>query len=293
MAIDTLVSMQVFRHVAELRSFAAAAARLTISPAMASKHVMHLEQRLGTRLLNRTSRSVSLTESGQLYFEQARQMLDTLEEVEGALTKSTVVPKGLLRVSAPVWAASPKFVSVLAEFRQRYPEVRLDLDLTGRLVNLVEEGFDLALRASHSPGDNLIARPLTSVTFQFVAAPSYLGKAGTPLQLGELSAHSLLWYAPAIGEFQLPGTEGMKLSPALRSGNEWLLYLSALQGMGLALLPTWLTAEDIENGRLVHVLPGVGDFSAIFFAVYSSRKYLSSKVRTFIDFLSDALRLPV
>jgi DNA-binding transcriptional LysR family regulator len=293
MAIDTLVSMQVFRHVAELKSFAAAAARLTISPAMASKHVMHLEQRLGTRLLNRTSRSVSLTESGQLYFEQARQMLDTLEEVEGALTKATVVPKGLLRVSAPVWAASPKFVSLLAEFRQRYPEVRLDLDLTGRLVNLVEEGFDLALRASHSPGDSLIARPLTSVTFQFVAAPSYLGRAGTPLQLGDLSAHSLLWYAPAIGEFQLPGTEGMKLSPALRSGNEWLLHLSALQGMGLALLPTWLTAEDLENGRLVHVLPGIGDFSATFFAVYSSRKYLSSKVRTFIDFLSDALHLPV
>ncbi|XAH21717.1 LysR family transcriptional regulator [Xylophilus sp. GW821-FHT01B05] len=292
MAINTLVSMQVFRAVAELKSFVAAAERMKVSPAMASKHVMHLEERLGARLLNRTSRSVSLTEPGQLYFNQVRQMLDALEEVEGAMTKSTVLPKGTLRVSAPVWAASPRFVAVLADFRQQYPDVRLDLDLTGRLVNLVEEGFDLALRVSQSPGDNLIARPLTTVLFQYVAAPSYLSRAGTPSQLSDLSHHSLLWYhSPTLGELHLPGTEGMKLSSVLRSGNESLLHLSALHGMGLAMLPTWLTSEDLQAGRLVHVLPGAGDFSVPLLCVYPSRKYLSSKVRTFIDFLTEAAGL--
>jgi len=287
MAVDSLTSMQVFRVVAELKSFVAAAGRMKISPAMASKHVMHLEERLGTRLLNRTSRSVSLTEPGQLYFDQIRQMLDALEEVEGAMTKTSVVPKGTLRVSAPVWAASPRFVSVLADFRDRYPEVRLDLDLTGRLINLVEEGFDLALRVSHSPGDNLIARPLATISFQYVAAPSYLNRAGPLVHLSDLSNHSLLWYhSPSFGELRRPGAEGMKLSPVLQSGNESLLHLAALQGMGLALLPTWLTSEDLKAGRLVHVLAGSGDFSVPLLCVYPSRKYLSPKVRTFIDFLS-------
>jgi DNA-binding transcriptional LysR family regulator len=155
--MDTLTSMQVFRIVAELKSFAAASRRLGLSTAMVGKHVMHLEGRLGTRLLNRTSRHVSLTETGMLYFEQSRQMLDALEEVEAAITKATVVPRGTLRISAPVWLSNPTFVTVLANYRARYPDVNVEMDLPGRLVNLMEEGFDLALRVSRSPGDNLIA----------------------------------------------------------------------------------------------------------------------------------------
>lgn len=141
--MDSLVSMRVFCLVAELKSFATAAQRLRISPAMASKHVMQLEKRLGTRLLNRTSRRVSLSESGALYFEQARQMLDSLDEVEAAVSNATVVPHGTLRLTAPVWMANAIFAGVLADYQARYPEVRLDVDLSGRLVNLVEEGLIL------------------------------------------------------------------------------------------------------------------------------------------------------
>ncbi|MNX99846.1 HTH-type transcriptional regulator DmlR [compost metagenome] len=292
MAMDTLVSMQVFRLVAELKSFVAAANRMNVPPAMASKHVMHLEKRLGARLLNRTSRSVSLTEVGQLYFDQARQMLEALEEVEGAVTNAVVMPKGLLRVSAPVWVASKSFVNALASFRQSYPDVRLEIDLSGRLVNLVEEGFDLALRVSQSPGDHLVAREIASVSFQLVASPGYVEGAGMPGGLADLQDHALLWYSgmPTDTSAFPPGLKqadvAVKLVPVLSSANETLLHLAALQGMGIALLPTWLIAEDISDGRLVKILSGSSTLSHPLLAVYPSRKYLSSKVRTFIDFLA-------
>ena len=293
--MDSLVSMRVFCLVAELKSFAAAAERLRISPAMASKHVMQLEKRLGTRLLNRTSRRVSLSESGTLYFEQARQMLDSLDEVEAAVSKATVVPRGTLRLTAPVWMANAAFAGVLADYQARYPEVRLDIDLSGRLVNLVEEGFDLALRATGTPDEALIARPITNVPFYMVAAPAYLKRAGRPTKLSDIAGQALLHYALYPGEsFSFAGehgTETIKLNPVLRSGNETLLHLAALEGMGLAFLPKWLVAEDIATGRLEHVMPEHIIFVGKLFAVYPSRKYLSAKVRTFIDFVAADKRM--
>ncbi|WP_262049312.1 LysR family transcriptional regulator [Bradyrhizobium sp. Bra78] len=293
--MHSLVSMRVFCLVAELKSFATAAQRLRISPAMASKHVMQLEKRLGTRLLNRTSRRVSLSESGVLYFEQARQMLDSLDEVEAAVSNATVVPHGTLRLTAPVWMANAMFAGVLANYQARYPDVRLDVDLGGRMVNLVEEGFDLALRATGAPDEALIARPITKVAFHMVGAPAYLDRAGRPTKPADLAGRSLLHYALYPGEsFSFAGehgTETVKLNPVLRSGNETLLHMAALEGMGLAFLPKWLVAEDIAAGRLEHVMPGQVLFEGKLFAVYPSRKYLSAKVRTFIDFVAADRRM--
>ena len=294
--MDTLVSMRVFCLVAELKSFTAAAERLRISAAMASKHVMQLEKRLGTRLLNRTSRRVSLSESGALYFEQARQMLESLDEAEAAVSKATVVPRGMLRVTAPVWMANPMFARILADYRARYPEVRLDVDLSGRMVNLVEEGFDLALRATGSPDAALIARPITKVAFHMVAAPAYLGRVGRPTNVTDLSGQALLHYALYSPGESLPlkgerGVQTVKFNPVLRSGNETLLHLAALEGMGLAFLPKWLIAQDVAAGRLEHVLPEQIIFEGRLFAVYPSRKYLSAKVRTFIDFIAADKRM--
>lgn len=245
---------------------------------------MQLEKRLGTRLLNRTSRRVSLSESGALYFEQARQMLDSLDEVEAAVSNATVVPRGTLRLTAPVWMANTIFAGVLADYQARYPEVCLDVDLSGRLVNLVEEGFDLALRATGAPDEALIARPITRVAFHLVAAPAFLDRAGRPARPADLAGQALLHYALYPGEsFSLNrnGTvETVKLTPVLRSGNETLLHMAALEGMGFAFLPKWLVTEDIAAGRLVHVLPDDIVFDGRLFAVYPSRKYLSAKVRT-------------
>src|SRR5262245_45189643 len=293
--MDTLVSMKVFCLVAELKSFAAAAERLRISPAMASKHVMQLEKRLGTRLLNRTSRRVSLSESGALYFEQTRQMLDSLDEVEAAVGKATVVPHGMLRLTAPVWMANPMFAKVIADYRRRYPDVRLDVDLSGRLVNLVEEGFDLALRATGTPDEFLIARPITKVAFQMVAAPAYLDRVGRPTRLADLAGQDFLHYALYPGEsLSLGGEKGLEtveLNSVMRSGNETLLHLAVLEGMGLAFLPRWLIDEDVAAGRLERILPEQAIFEGRLFAVYPSRKYLSAKVRTFIDFVAADKRL--
>jgi DNA-binding transcriptional LysR family regulator len=293
--MDSLVSMRVFCLVAELKSFAAAAERLRISPAMASKHVMQLEKRLGTRLLNRTSRRVSLSESGSLYFEQARQMLDSLDEVEAAVSKATVVPRGTLRLTAPVWMANPMFAQVLADYQARYPDVRLDIDLSGRLVNLVEEGFDLALRATAAPDETLIARPITAVPFLMVAAPAYLERVGRAKKLADLAGQSMLRYALYPGEDlslkRAGGVETVKVNPVLRSGNETLLHMAALEGMGLALLPKWLVVGDVAAGRLEQVLPQEAIFEGRLFAVYPSRKYLSAKVRTFIDFVAADKRM--
>lgn len=290
--MDALTSLRVFCLVAELKSFTAAGARLGLSPAMVSKHVRHLESRLGTRLLNRTSRHVSLTEAGNLYFNQTKQMLDGLDEVEAAISNVTVVPRGTLRFSAPVWAANVGFTRVLAEYQQRYPDVSFDMDLSGRMVNLVDEGFDLALRAMAPDrlDPRLIARPLTEVSFHLVGSPAYLARTGRPVKLSDLNGHALLMYSGMNSGEGLIYTDRsehpVKFRPVMRSENEIMLRLAALEGMGLVFLPEWMTQHDIAMGELERVLPEQVKFSTTLHAVYPSRKYLSAKVRTFIDFLT-------
>jgi DNA-binding transcriptional LysR family regulator len=259
---------------------------------MVSKHVRHLESRLGTRLLNRTSRHVSLTEAGNLYFNQTKQMLDGLDEVEAAISNVTVVPRGTLRFSAPVWAANVGFTRVLAEYQQRYPDVSFDMDLSGRMVNLVDEGFDLALRAMAPDrlDPRLIARPLTEVSFHLVGSPAYLARTGRPMKLSDLNGHALLMYSGMNSGEGLIYTDRsehpVKFRPVMRSENEIMLRLAALEGMGLVFLPEWMTQHDIAIGELERVLPEQVKFSTTLHAVYPSRKYLSAKVRTFIDFLT-------
>ena len=291
--MDTLTSLRVFCTVAELKSFTAAADRLGLSPAMASKHVMHLESRLGTRLLNRTSRHVSMTESGMLYLNQTRQMLDGLDEVEAAVSNVTVTPRGTLRLSAPVWAANTLVARMIAEYHQRYPDVRFDMDLSGRIVNLVDEGFDLALRATAPErlDPSLIARPLMQVAFHLVGSPAYLSRTGRPAAVADLNGHSLLAYSGmnSNGSIAVAGADGaqtVNFRPVMQSENEIMLHLAALEGMGLVFLPTWMTQDDVSDGRLEMVLPKAVTFNATLHAVYPSRKYLSAKVRTFIDFLA-------
>jgi DNA-binding transcriptional LysR family regulator len=263
---------------------------------MASKHVMHLERRLSTRLLNRTSRHVSLTETGALYFEQARQALDALEEVEAAVSKTTAMPRGILRLSAPVWFANPVFARMLADYRASYPAVGFDIDLSGRFVNLVDEGFDLALRAMAEPDPGLIARPVADIKFHLVAAPCYLDRFGRPKSTGELNGRPMLAYGPVDSDGSVTlngpgGSETIKFIPVLQSANETLLHFAALEGMGLTVLPTWIIQEDLADRRLELVLPEQVTIRLPLFGVYPSRKYLSAKVRTFLDFIAHDRRL--
>jgi DNA-binding transcriptional LysR family regulator len=289
--MDQLFGIRVFCTVVELKSFTAAAQRLDISPTMTSKHVMQLERRLGTRLLNRTSRHLSLTEAGSAYFEHSRRMLEDLEGVEAVVSNAAVIPKGLLKISGPVWLGTPGFVSVLSDYRSRYPEVRLDVDLSGRMVNLVDEGFDLALRVSASLGQTLIVRPIAPVRFHLVASPAYLDTAGRPTQLAELAQHAVMSYSlsPIANGMTVNGPSGpetIKLTPVLQSNSETLLHLGALQGMGMVFLPQVMIRNDLLEGRLEVVLPDYHLGNVQLCGVYQSRSYLSSKVRTFLDFVS-------
>lgn len=295
--MDTLTSLRVFCRVVELKSFTGAAERLDMSPTMASRHVRYLEDRLGTRLLNRTSRHVSLTESGALYFNQAKHTLEALEDVEAAVGNITVEPRGTLKLSAPVWFANPRFSRLIAEFEAAYPQLRLDVHLSGRLVNLVEEGFDLAFRVA-APGSldpGLIARTLADMPFLTVAAPAYLDRTGRPTTLAELEGRTLLMYSgvrsAAVVSFDTPeGQATVRFNAGLQSGNESLLHLAAIDGMGVAILPEIMVERDLAEGRLEALLPGAAELRAKIYAVYPSRKFLSAKVRTFIDFFSDKVQ---
>jgi DNA-binding transcriptional LysR family regulator len=290
--MDQLLGIKVFCTVVELRSFTAAAERLDISPAMTSKHVMQLERRLGTRLLNRTSRHMSLTEGGSAYFEHSRRMLEDLEGVEALVSNAAaIVPRGALKMTGPVWLGTPAFVSVLADYRNQYPEVRLDVDLSGRMVNLVEEGFDLALRVSANLGPSLIARPIAPVSFHLVGSPGYLNRVGRPRSAAQLSEHATLSYSlSTFGNTLLvhgpQGPESLNVTPILQSNSETLLHEAALQGMGLVFLPQLMIRDDVLAGRLEILLPDYQLGNAELCGVYRSRSFLSSKVRTFLDFLS-------
>ena len=289
--MDTLLSMKVFRQIVESGSFIAAAERLDLSTAMTSKHVMNLERNLGVRLLNRTSKHMSLTEIGKIYYEQCQEILDRLEVVEAAVKRSAVATKGTLKVTAPVWFANPTFTKALAAYRASYPDVLLDLDLNDRKVDLVEEGFDLALRVSSHPDTSLQSRRICPIQFRLVAAPSYLRDHEDLIDASDLSKHVFLSYAYASSEYKLffsddDGRGKIAVTASMRSNNTCMLHQAAISGMGLAVLPEWLIGDDLLGGRLEQLQSEYAS-CAYLDAIYTSRRYLSPKVRTFVDFLSD------
>lgn len=297
--MDTLVSLRVFVTVAELRSFSGAATRLGMSVAMVSKHVMHLEQRISARLLNRTSRSVSLTEAGKLYFSRTCQALEGIDQADVEIRNASLEPSGTLRVSAPVWMANPMFANALADYRRKYPKVQIDMDLSGGMVNIVDEGFDLVLRATSAPDPGLITRVLTEIEFRLVASPAYIAATTPPSKLSDLEGRDLLAYT----DMSLTGPmtwkwQGKKHSIAfrvvLRSGNESLLREAALAGMGFAFLPEQLIQGDLRSGSLVVVLPKQAVVKVPLHAAYASSRFLSAKVRTFIDHFAQrgTLKMP-
>ena len=288
--MDTLLSLRVFAEVAEQKNFSAVAERLNISPAMTSKHVKHVEARVGARLLNRNSRNVSLTEAGAQYLQTIRPLLDGLTEAEAQLTTDSLSPRGTLKMSMPVWMSNPAFARILTAYHQQNPHVTFDVDLSGRKINMVEEGVDLALRVAFKLDDGLIARKLAEVTFQMVAAPKFLDSFGRPKTPGDLNDAPMLAYSQvaADGRIKFGGATGMdiKLRPILTSSNESILHQAAVAGMGFAMLPNWAAQDDVKDGRLEVVLPMVEWPNLHIQAIYADRSYLPAKVRSFLDFLA-------
>ncbi|HZZ09332.1 MAG TPA: LysR family transcriptional regulator [Paraburkholderia sp.] len=290
--MDTLVSMKVFRHVVEVGSFVGAAERMEMSAAMASKHVMHLEQQLGARLLNRTTRRVAPTEAGREYYERLSQVLTELEEAEQVVGAASVVPQGRLRLSSLSAFGLSHVMAAVADYAAQYPQVTVDITLSDRVVELIDEGFDVAIRAS--PGglksSSLIARQIATAHLVLCASPAYLRQHGMPKTIADLARHNYLQYA-GVSALELAtgdATPRMRLSGNLIVNHLEGQRVMVLQGAGIAMLGTEVIGDDLATGRLVPLLVNeVPPRELPINVVYASRRHLSAKVRSFVDFLAD------
>lgn len=288
--MDTLASMKVFATVVEAGSFAAASDRLNLSRAMVSKHVAHLESHLGTRLLNRTTRRLSLTESGSSYFERCQSILQDIADAELATTELTSVPRGTLRLTAPLVFGVLHIAPLLADYLALHPEAKLDFTLDDRNVDLVNEGYDLAIRIGNLTDSTLVARRFATDTLAVCGSPDYFRRRGRPTVPQDLSAHTCLayTYGDSATEWHFTGNDGehrILISGSVRANNGDLLRVAALGGAGIIMQPRFLVGADLREGRLEAVLTGYKLRELGIYAVYPSRRYLPSKVRSFIDFL--------
>jgi DNA-binding transcriptional LysR family regulator len=284
--VDTFTSIRVFRQVVDSGSFVRAAELLDMSTPMVSRHVLHVEQRLGVRLLNRNNRSLSLTEPGRVYFERCRSILEELQATELELGSQGSVPRGTLRVSVPNSASGQWLAELLAEYRRRYPEVLLDLSFEDRFVNLVDEGYDLALRIAVSPDAvpaGVVARPLLKAVFQLAASHDYLKRRGVPKFPEDLAQHEFI----AVGDMLncLPRPAGTGKGVVLRYRSIDGVADAVAAGIGIAPVPAVLFEDPAFREVLTPVLPDYPLRQATLYVVYASRRFLPPKLRTFVDFI--------
>jgi len=288
--VDTLESMRAFVRVVELGGFAAAARSLGLSPAMVTKHVAHLESRTGARLLNRTTRQVRTTEAGQAYYERCVELMAGIEEAESAAGAATAQPRGTLRVTAPVEFGNAHLAGLAAQFMQREAAVTLMLDFSNRVVDIVEEGYDVAIRIAESLDTRLAGRKLATSRMHAVASPQYLRRHGRPRTPAALADRPGLCFAvPAPRDTWRFAREGRALKVAvnarlLSTSSEALRHAAGV-GAGVAVLPSFVCGEDLRAGRLVSLFPDYDAGALGIYAVYPHRRLLAAKVRAFLDLL--------
>lgn len=287
--MDTLTGIKMFLQVVESGSFVAAADRFDVSTAMVSKHVMNVEGRLGVRLLNRNSRTLSLTEPGRVYFERCKSILNDLEETELELGSLGATARGTLRITCPSWFAGQCLADVLARYRERYPQVVVDVSFEDRVTDLIEEGYDLALRVSPDPRllpAGLIARPVKSMSFFVGASPEYLKRHGTPKSPEDLAERDCI----AVGlqsSWVLRGPNGKIEVPArivARYRSMAGVAHAVAAGIGMAALPRIYFEDPLFERQLVPVLTDRTIAQATLYLVYVSRRNVPLKIRSFIDF---------
>jgi DNA-binding transcriptional LysR family regulator len=289
--------MAVFAKVVESASFAAAARHFDMSPAMVSKHVRTLEERLGVRLLNRTTRRVSATEVGQDYYERSLRILTDLEDAERAAGDLQTAPRGLLRVTTSVSFGSRRLAPAIADYLAAYPDVSIDMSLHDNYVDLLEERIDLAIRLGQLSDSSLIARKLCAVEMIACASPGYLAANGTPQKPRDLIKHNCLIYTYAASRAwtftDRSGKDEIIRVTGRVSGNggDALLAL-AVKDAGVALAPDYLVCDDLAAGHLVRLLPDYTMPDIPVYAVYPHSRFLSAKTRTFIDFLATRFAPP-
>ena len=295
--MDQFREIEAFAAVVQAGSFVKAAERLGTSKAVVSRQVIELEARLATRLLNRTTRRLSLTDSGADYFERCRQILDDLAEANAAASAATTSPRGRLKINAPLSFGNLHLAPLWGEFLKLHPQVELDITLTDRVVDLVDEGFDVAVRIARVQGATLVARRLASDRMVLCASPGYLRRAPPIARLADVAAHPVMAYAWWSGgdlwTFDGPdGTESVTVHPRLRANSGDTCRAAALADQGVILQPAFLVGADLKAGRLVELLPALRGPVMDIQAVYPSRRHVSGKVRAMVDFLAQAFAQP-
>lgn len=281
--------MAVFARVVEAGSFAAAARRLQTTRSAVSKAVARLERSLGARLLNRSTRALSLTEAGAAVAEHCGRIVEEMEQAEQVVSSLHVAPRGVLKVSASVAFGTLHVAPALAEFLARYPELSLDMTITDRLVDLAEEGYDVVVRVTGDPPEPLVARRLAPVRRKLCATPAYFGRRGVPRTPGDLVRHDCLHYTHSRekGQWRLTGPEGeiaVAVSGPLHINDDEALSQAVLGGLGIALLPTFIVGRDLQEGRLQAVLSEYLPVQQHVYALYLPTRHLPANVRAFIDF---------
>ncbi len=295
--MDRALEMQVFCTVVDKGSFVGAAEPLGMSKAAISRYVNALEERLGARLLHRTTRRLSLTDEGRQFYHQAREVLAMMDEAEEAVSAARPEPSGVLRVNAPVSFGILHLAPIWADFMRRYPRIELDISLNDRLVDLVEEGFDAAVRIARMENSSLVGRRLATTRMCLSASPGYLCSRPAIRKLDDLAEHTIVAYSNyASGNdwvFEGPsGSETVRTRSVVRCNNGDTCRHITLADGGISLQPSFMIAEDIRRGDLVEILPEYKSVELGVYAVYPSRKHLPAKVRAFINFLAEKFSHP-
>jgi DNA-binding transcriptional LysR family regulator len=289
--MDQLAALRALRRVVELGSFTAAADALGISHTIVSRQVRQLEEHLGAQLLNRTTRRFALTDAGREYYESTREVLDLLDEADRNVGHHQAEPTGTLRINAPMAFGTIEVAQWLPGFMAKYPGVQVDLVCNDRMVDLIEDGFDVALRLARDlPDSTLVARRLATSKVVLAASPGYLQAHGAPTVPQDLTQHNCLVYTAATraSEWTLVGADGAEHAVAVRgtlqANTNIALRAAAVAGVGIANAAAFIVREELERGALVEVLPGYTPKPRELYALYPQNRHLSPKVRAFVDY---------
>lgn len=285
-----IADLLIFATVVAQRSFSAAATELGVSKSVVSKHVSALEASLGSKLLNRTTRSLTLTDSGRALYEHAARIAEEYEQSKAAVSRLSAEPAGTLRMTAPTSFATHHIAPFMPEFLRRYPKLAVELILDDNIVNLAAEALDLGVRIAQEAAPNLVARRLASIRRVIVASPAYLNRNRRPAHPRQLTEHNCLYYPLLTPEqrwhFRRAGkTESVAISGNLRVNSSEALHQAALAGLGIVSLPTFIVGDDIQSGRLRPLLGQWELNTSAVYAMYLPTRHLAPKVRVLIDFL--------
>lgn len=289
--MDRFLEMQTFGAVVDAGSFVKAADALGMSKAAVSRYVGDLETRLGVRLLQRTTRRLSLTGEGQVFYARSKELLAGVDEAEAEITSRSGAASGLLRVNAPVTFGIRHLAPLWGVFRARYPKVTLDVTLADRVVDLVEEGYDVVIRIATLPSSTLISKRLATTRMVLCASPEYLKAYSVPRHPAELAAHAVISYSywSTRDEWHFDGPQGhvsVKTQPCMHTNSGDTCRAAALAHQGVILQPTFLVGDDLAAGTLVELMPEFHSIELGIYVIYPTRKHVSPKVRALVDFLA-------